>query len=103
MTARAFITGVGGTALTAFERAFLGDAQPWGFILFTRNVASPEQVRALVADMRLAVGRDAPVLIDQEGGIHTALRPLLSRGDTNSSRMPSWKRGGIIAGPRILK
>jgi beta-N-acetylhexosaminidase len=75
MAARAFITGVAGTTLTAAERAFLGEAEPWGFILFARNVASPEQVRALVAEMRTAVGRDAPVLIDQEGGRVQRLAP----------------------------
>ena len=39
MTARAFITGVSGFALTANERSFLREAEPWGFILFNRNVA----------------------------------------------------------------
>jgi len=74
--ANAFITGVSGTALTADERAFLRDADPWGFILFKRNVDTPEQVRALVDAMREAVGQgDAPVLIDQEGGRVQRLAP----------------------------
>ena len=67
--ARAFITGVAGLSLTAEESAFLRAAEPWGFILFRRNVDTPEQVRALVTALRETVGRaDAPVLIDQEGG-----------------------------------
>jgi beta-N-acetylhexosaminidase len=72
---RAFITGVSGPALTGEERSFLRDAQPWGFILFARNVAGPEPLRRLVAEMRTAVGRDAPVLIDQEGGRVQRLGP----------------------------
>ncbi len=76
MAARAFITGLAGPAITPDERAFLRDAQPWGFILFKRNVETPAQVADLVADYRAVVGRsDAPVLIDQEGGRVQRLGP----------------------------
>ncbi len=69
MAARAFITSVPGTALSAETRAFLREAQPWGIILFRYNVDTPQQVRRLVGECREALGRaDAPVLIDQEGG-----------------------------------
>ena len=69
MTApRAVIFGSSGPRLTAEERAFFADADPWGFILFARNVETPDQVRALTSEMREAVGRAAPVLVDQEGG-----------------------------------
>lgn len=71
----AFITGVAGTALTGEERAFLAEADPLGFILFDRNVDSPEQLRRLTGTLRDALGRDAPVLIDQEGGRVARLRP----------------------------
>jgi len=73
---RAFITGVAGLVLAADERAFLRESQPWGFILFKRNVDTPAQVRGLVAALRESVGRaDAPVLIDQEGGRVQRLGP----------------------------
>jgi beta-N-acetylhexosaminidase len=68
MPARAFITGLSGVALTDAERVFLRDARPWGVILFKRNVETPDQVRALNDACRDALGRDAPVFIDQEGG-----------------------------------
>jgi beta-N-acetylhexosaminidase len=61
------------------ERRFFADANPWGFILFGRNVADPAQLSALTADLRDAVGRDAPILIDQEGGRVQRLRPPLAR------------------------
>ncbi|CAN5269821.1 beta-N-acetylhexosaminidase [soil metagenome] len=65
----AAILGCAGTTLTAEEVAFFRDVKPWGFILFKRNIADPEQVRALTAALRDTVGRpDAPILIDQEGG-----------------------------------
>ncbi|WP_412772713.1 beta-N-acetylhexosaminidase [Nitrobacter sp.] len=69
MSARAFITGISGLALTAEERAFLHAERPWGFILFKRNIDDPLQVARLVQDFRETVeDADAPVLIDQEGG-----------------------------------
>src|ERR1700730_10614643 len=72
---RAFITGVAGTELSEEERAFLRDAQPWGFILFKRNVADPGQLRRLIEEVRATLGRSAPVLIDQEGGRVQRLGP----------------------------
>ena len=74
--ARAFITGVEGPVLSEAECSFLRDADPWGLILFRRNVATPDQVHALVSAFRDAVGRaDAPVLVDQEGGRVQRLGP----------------------------
>ncbi|WP_374569930.1 beta-N-acetylhexosaminidase [Phenylobacterium sp.] len=76
MSVSACILGCSGTRLTGEERAFFADADPWGFILFKRNVESPDQVRALVDELRACVGRaDAPVLIDQEGGRVQRLGP----------------------------
>ncbi len=36
--------------------------------MFARNIDTPDQLRALTSELREAVGRDAPILIDQEGG-----------------------------------
>ena len=70
------IYGCSGTALSADERAFFRDARPWGFILFARNIETPGQVRALVTELRKTVGDGrAPVLIDQEGGRVSRLKP----------------------------
>jgi beta-N-acetylhexosaminidase len=66
---KAFISGCAGLALNEEERAFLRREDPWGLILFKRNIGDREQVRALTRSFRECVGRaDAPVLIDQEGG-----------------------------------
>lgn len=63
------IFGLSGTRLTADERAFFADADPAGYILFARNVETPDQVRALTDDLRSLAGRDdLAILIDQEGG-----------------------------------
>jgi beta-N-acetylhexosaminidase len=80
-TISASILGCAGPGLSSEEAAFFRDVRPWGFILFKRNVETPEQVRALVEALRATVERpDAPVLIDQEGGRVQRLGP------------PHWRR-----------
>jgi beta-N-acetylhexosaminidase len=76
MQSRAFITGVSGPDLTAAEREFIRSEQPWGFILFKRNIETPEQVAILVKELRESIDApEAPVLIDQEGGRVQRLGP----------------------------
>jgi beta-N-acetylhexosaminidase len=73
---RACILGCAGPTLSKEEAAFFRDIRPWGFILFARNVETPDQVRALTEALRETLGRpDAPILIDQEGGRVQRLRP----------------------------
>lgn len=75
MAVRAVIFGCAGDELTAAEEAFFRAAKPWGFILFARNCASPDQLRRLTNALRSCVGRfDAPILVDQEGGRVQRLR-----------------------------
>lgn len=73
-TPGATILGVSGTHVTPDEAAFFRQADPWGFILFARNVETPDQVHRLTAALRDTVGRDAPILVDQEGGRVQRLR-----------------------------
>ena len=107
---RAFITGIAGGSLTDPERAFLREAQPWGLILFSRNVETPDAVRRLVDDMRTTLGRSAPVLIDQEGGRVQRLGPphwpayppgvaygLVYEDDRNSGVAAAWLGARLIA------
>lgn len=70
----AAIFGCAGPKLLPDERAFFRDADPFGFILFARNVEDPEQLRRLTSDLREAVGWQAPILVDQEGGRVQRLR-----------------------------
>ncbi len=99
MTCAAAILGCAGTVLTPAEKAFFADVRPWGFILFRRNVETPEQVRALTAELRWTLQRaDAPILIDQEGGRVQRLGP------------PHWRRyppgaayGGLAQNDPLLR
>lgn len=90
MAGATILGGVAGTSLTAAERDFFRAADPWGFILFARNIATPDTVRRLCADLRETVGRDALICVDQEGGRVQRLRgpywtewpaPLAGAGD----------------------
>ncbi|OXE36215.1 MAG: beta-N-acetylhexosaminidase [Phenylobacterium zucineum] len=99
MSIHAAILGCRGLTLTQDEAAFFRDVKPWGFILFKRNVDSPDQVRALTTALRHTVDRpDAPILIDQEGGRVARLGP------------PHWRRyppgrayGDLLANDPLLR
>ncbi|MGB3723402.1 MAG: beta-N-acetylhexosaminidase [Pacificimonas sp.] len=70
------ICGLSGPVVTAEERALFQKAMPAGYILFARNIDTPDQVRELTAELRAISGRaDLPVLIDQEGGRVQRLNP----------------------------
>ena len=72
----AFITDLAGLTLTADERAFLREADPWGLILFKRNIdkTCTSCSRSSRACAKLS-GATAPVLVDQEGGRVQRLGP----------------------------
>jgi beta-N-acetylhexosaminidase len=87
------IFGCSGPVLEAAERDFFRDVQPWGFILFGRNVKDRAQVRALVDALRETVGdAHAPVLIDQEGGRVARLKPPVW-----TARPPQARFGDVYA------
>jgi beta-N-acetylhexosaminidase len=88
MAPRAFITGLAGTAISPDERSFVRAAEPWGLILFKRNIVDPAQVRALTDEFRAICGRDAPVLVDQEGGRVQRLGP---------PHWPAYPAGAVYA------
>ena len=73
---QAAIYGLAGPELTESERDFFREADPAGYILFTRNCCSTEQLRRLNSDLRSLSGRpDLPILIDQEGGRVARMQP----------------------------
>ncbi len=68
-----------GLRLSTEEKALFALTKPFGFILFARNIDTPDQIRALCAEMREAAGHNAPIMIDQEGGRVQRLRAPLWR------------------------
>jgi beta-N-acetylhexosaminidase len=93
--ALAAIFSVSGPRLTSDETSLFREANPFGFILFARNCQNPTQLRELTSNLRDCVGRDCPILIDQEGGRVQRMKPPQWRqyppartfGDTAESDM----------------
>ncbi|NTF31644.1 beta-N-acetylhexosaminidase [Rhizobium skierniewicense] len=85
---KAMILGCSGLTLTPDEIALYKAEQPWGFILFGRNIGDINQIKDLVTSMRDAVGRaDAPVMIDQEGGRVQRIRPPILQSYPNAQAL----------------
>ena len=110
----AIIFDTEGGRLTPDEAAFFKDADPWGFIVFARHCSSAEELTAHCDELRQAVGRDAPILIDQEGGRVARMKPpvfaahpapalfgelyrLDPKKAVNASRLNGWLLGRMIS------
>jgi beta-N-acetylhexosaminidase len=105
------IYGCAGPTLSDEERAFFREAQPWGFIVFARNVVDRAQLRALCDSLRDTVGDEAaPILVDQEGGRVARLKPPewkthaparafgeLYAGDAEAAREAAYLNARLIA------
>jgi beta-N-acetylhexosaminidase len=68
MQVGSYIFGCMGPELSLNEIDFFSEVQPWGFIIFSRNIINREQLYRLTSELRKSVGREVPILIDQEGG-----------------------------------
>ena len=85
---KSFVSGCAGPSLTSDERSFFRNEQPWGLILFGRNVETSDQLRRLCEEFREAVGDPGrPILIDQEGGRVQRLRPPISPNYPSNSEI----------------
>lgn len=73
--ALAAIFSLSGPELSKDEARFFRESDPLGFILFARNCIDPKQLSALNASLKESVGRECPILIDQEGGRVQRLKP----------------------------
>lgn len=63
----ALMVDVGGLSLSAEDREVIAHPDVGSVIIFSRNVDTPEQVRALTASMR-AIKANLWIAVDQEGG-----------------------------------
>lgn len=68
------LTGVPKEELDSETAARFRKLQPGGYILFGRNIKSPEQVRKLIDDLRDLSEIEPFITIDQEGGRVSRLR-----------------------------
>lgn len=95
------IFGCAGLSLSSEEKVFFAKTRPIGLILFARNCATPEQIRALVDEFRATVEMpDALVLIDQEGGRVQRLRPPYWRSYPPAQAAADLAKKDLTAGKR---
>ena len=95
MYGQLLLLGIKGTELSSNERHYLSRIQPAGFVLFSRNVESPEQVRALTDSLRELCDSPPIIAIDQEGGRVTRTKDI---GNTP----PSAEQLRIAAKPESI-
>lgn len=88
---KAAIFSVEGAVLSKDEAALFRESNPLGFILFARNCQDPKQLKSLVNALKDTLGRDCPVLIDQEGGRVQRLKPPVWR------KYPPMRHFGLMA------
>ena len=65
---RPIIIGLEGTELSSSEISWLNELQPYGVILFSRNVDDRQQLTTLCRSIREVLGDDVVIIVDQEGG-----------------------------------
>ncbi len=72
---KATVVGIAGATLTTDEAALFRAYPPCGAILFARNIETPQQLNALIANLRETLPLNAVLMVDQEGGRVARLRP----------------------------
>ena len=66
---RAFICGIKGKKISLKEKNFLIKYKPWGIILFSRNIETIKQTKALTNSIKkIFKNKNYRILIDEEGG-----------------------------------
>ena len=76
---KAFIVGLKSLKLSNKEKIFLRKYKPWGVILFTRNIKSIKQTKALTDEVKkIFKDNKYPILIDQEGGRVNRLSKIIA-------------------------
>lgn len=84
------VVGLGSTALTGLERAWLRLVRPAGIILFRRNIVDAEQTRLLLEEATGLCAAHSVRCVDVEGGTVNRLRDALAP-------MPSAQAVGAAA------
>ena len=82
---KAFIIGLKSYKLSSKEKLFLKQHKPWGVILFSRNIKSIKQTKALTDSIKnIFKDNKYPILIDQEGGRVNRLNKIILFDNLNS-------------------
>lgn len=96
MLGQLLLTGVPGPELDSETADRLHKLQAGGYIIFGRNIKSPEQVRKLIDDLRELSEIEPIITIDQEGGRVSRLR-LIGQEPPNAQQLR------IKGDPKLIK
>lgn len=98
---KAAIIGLAGPQLAPEEARLLRHHAPVGVILFARNVDLPDQLRALIGDVRTELP-DALLMVDQEGGRVARLKPPHWRAHPSAAALArGGERAAFLSGALI--
>ncbi|MGD9897338.1 MAG: glycoside hydrolase family 3 N-terminal domain-containing protein [Candidatus Methylacidiphilaceae bacterium] len=97
------VLGIPGPEMDSATRELVQAVRPSGFILFSRNLRSPEQLRALLDDLRGLLPFPPFLAMDQEGGRVARLRqignePPSARDLRESGDLSLVRRHGTLTG-----
>jgi beta-N-acetylhexosaminidase len=73
-----FFIGLPGAGIDPTARALLEEIAPGGICLFSRNIKTAAQTRALIEAVRAALPAEPFVSLDQEGGLVDRLRRIVT-------------------------
>ena len=78
MKKKAIIISIKSYQITNKEKLLLAKENPWGIILFKRNIKSLDQIKFLTKNIRkLTKNKHFPILIDEEGSTVSRLRNII--------------------------
>ena len=79
MKKKAIIISIKSSKLSKKEKLLLSNENPWGVILFKRNIKSLYQIKNLIIEIKkLSKNRKFPILIDEEGLSVSRLRNIFN-------------------------
>ena len=80
MKKKALIVSLKGTKLTSKEMLLLTKENPWGVILFKRNLTSIDQIKLLTSKIKkLTRNKNFPIIIDEEGETVSRLTNIINQ------------------------
>jgi len=100
MHGQLLLLGIKGLSLTSEEARLFKKIQPGGFVIFGRNVESPQQIRALTDSLKEVCDIEPLITIDQEGGRVTRTKTIGNSPPSAEQLRKAgnpMKVGGLIA------
>ncbi len=104
MLKKAIIISLSGYKLTTNELKLFKNYNPWGVILFKRNIKNYNQIKTLIRSIK-KVTRDKryPIIIDEEGGTVTRLVNIIDNRTFSQKLFGQLYESNKIVGKHLYK